>query len=314
MISPTQFVAAPAESFPMQPSLQVPAPAAEDASPVPASPQSAAAAPETFPLTPSQSPRGEKRKEPEATQSMENYSQVNVDSWFLKVWGKNSHNNANVFIVDAQSQDPKNKAPLFEFFKGGDQRSFIPFRVETEALNGPVPSFLSGTPDPHKAESLDLQISLNEDQAVFLERVDEWARKAVQSISKEIFGREYSLLEINGMYTPLLRRDKDNKYPPKLKGKMFLNGPADLLTQFHVISSSGSKSEGSGWKFVEEHLGTNKWRGHEAFAALEFRYLWVFPANRKCGIKAKFSHLQVVDKAKPSARPFFPQLDVVSSA
>jgi hypothetical protein len=310
MLSSTKFVAAPVSTFPMQPPVPPLASLAEAKVA-----EAAAAMPETYTLTPAPSPRGEKRKEPDATPPlMANYSEINVHSWFLKVWGKNSHNNANVFIVDAESRDPKNKAPVFEFFKQTDQRNYIPFRVETETLNGPAPSFLTGKPDPTKTESLDLQISVNEDQAVFLAKVDEWAKTVVQANAKEIFGREYSLSDVDGMYTPLLRRDKDDKFPPKLKGKMFLNGPADLLTQFHIISSSGTMTEGSGWKFVEEHLGPNKWRGHEAYAVLELRYLWVFPANRKCGIKVKFSHLQIADKSKPSARPSFPQLDVVASA
>ena len=230
------------------------------------------------------------------------YADVDLGTWATKVKGKTSYGSPVVLIYDPQSS-----APRLALSSRDQPRNFFPFGVDTEPLSG-APSFLSGQPDPSKtAEGLDLQITLLPEQLAFAERVDQWAQVQALAHSKEWFGQTHSAEEIAAMYTPCVKRDREERYSPKFKAKLLLSGFQPYLTKITFKAADGTCHSGAGWEFVEPLLGPDRWRGSEARAVVEFRRLWV--VGKKFGIVVTYTDLVVVQKQSGEARPDFPELD-----
>jgi len=232
------------------------------------------------------------------------YRDVNLGGWTTKVKGKNNYGSPTILIFGEDG------APRMALFHREEPRCIFPFKLDLEPANGAqVPSFLSGKPDPNKTtEGLDIQITLTPEQAAFLGRVDEWAQQQAVLNSKEWFGRSYTATEIAAMYTPALKKDKEERYPPKLKSKIVLSGVSDYLTKVIYIASDGTRRTGAGWDFVKPLLGSNCWRGNEVRAVVEFRRVWV--VGKKFGLIGNYTDLVVVEKEKGPSDVDFPELDL----
>lgn len=233
------------------------------------------------------------------------YNDVDMGTWTTKVKGKNSFGSPTVLIF---GQDGP---PRMALSRRDEPRGMFPFKLDLEPANGAqVPSFLSGKPDPNKAtEGLDLQITLTQDQIAFLEKVDAWAQQQALSNSKEWFGRAYSEAEIASMYIPCLKRDKEERYPPKLKSKFILSGVPAYLTKVIYMASDNTRKTGAGWDFVKPLLGANCWRGNEVRAVIEFRRVWV--VGKKFGLGGNYTDLVVVEKENGPTDVDFPELDLL---
>ena len=231
------------------------------------------------------------------------YNDVDLGHWTTKVKGKNSFGSPTVLIFGEDGP------PRMALSRRDEPRGMFPFKLDLEPANGAqVPSFLSGKPDPSKmTEGLDMQITLTVDQNAFLERVDAWAQEQALLNSKDWFGRAYTAQEIAAMYSPCLKKDKDERYPPKLKSKIILSGVPAFLTRVIFIAADGTRKTGAGWDFVKPLLGASCWRGNEVRAVIEFRRVWV--VGKKFGLGGNYTDLVVVEKEKGPTDVDFPELD-----
>lgn len=231
------------------------------------------------------------------------YRDVDVSTWITKIKGKNSFGSPTILIFGEQG------APTMALSHRDEPRGIFPFKLDLEPANGAqIPSFLSGRVDPSKmTEGLDFQISLSPQQVAFIERIDHWAQKQALLNSKEWFGRAYSATEIATMYSPVLKRDKDDKYAPKLKAKFVLSGVPDLLTKVTFIKSDKTSRTGAGWDFVKPLLGSNYWRGNEVRAVVETRRVWI--VGKKFGLSVQYKYLVVVEKETKPTDVDFPELE-----
>jgi hypothetical protein len=232
------------------------------------------------------------------------YCDVDMSLWTTRVKGKNSFGSPIVLIFGAEG------APRMALYRKDEPRGFFPFKLDLEPANGGVPpSFLSGKADMSKAsEGLDLQITLSTDQIAFLDRVDAWAQTQAMANSKEWFGRVYSEVDIAAMYTPCLKRDKEDRYPAKLKAKFILSGSIEnFFTKVIYMKADGGKMRGVGWDFVKPLLGSNHWRGNENRAVIEIRSVWI--VGKKFGLRMNYTDLLVMEKAPGSSDVDFPELE-----
>jgi hypothetical protein len=232
------------------------------------------------------------------------YTDVNMSHWTTKVKGKNSFGSPTVIIFGEDGP------PRMALSHRDEPRGIFPFKLDLEPANGAqVPSFLSGKPDPNKTtEGLDMQISLTPNQIAFLEKVDAWAQEQAVANSKEWFGRSYSAAEIAAMYTPCLKKDKEERYPPKFKSKILLSGVPAYLTKVIYMAADNTRRSGAGWDFVKPLLGASCWRGSEVRAVVEFRRVWV--VGKKFGLGSNYTDLIVVEKEKGPTDVDFPELDL----
>lgn len=233
------------------------------------------------------------------------YDQVILSTWTTKVKGKNSFGSPIIMVLGSQGP------PMVQLSLPTETRCQFPFALDLEPVNpAQVPSFLSGKSSDKLTEGLDFQINLTAGQASFLEKVDAWVQEQAVLNSKEWFGRVYSATEIASMYTPCLKKDKEEKYAPKFKGKLVLSGPHDLLTEVHFYRA-GAKGEpevGAGWDFVKERLGGSNWSGNEGRAVVEIRRIWI--VGKKFGVACSFKILRVVEKQRRSIGLSFQETDL----
>ena len=220
------------------------------------------------------------------------YRDVDVNTWKTKVKGKNSFGSPTILIFGHDGM------PWVAMSHRDEPRGSFPFKLDLEPANGAqIPSFISGKTSEKITEGLDMQISLLPAQIAFLESMDAWIQKEAVLNSKEWFGKTYNATEIAAMYSPVLKKDKEERYPAKLKAKINFTGPVELLTAVTYIPAGGGTSHarsGSGWDFVKPFLGTNGWRGNEVRAVVDFRRVWV--VGKKFGISAVYPRLVVVEK------------------
>lgn len=241
---------------------------------------------------------------PKRAKTLSCYRDLDVNTWITKVKGKNKHGSPLIMIF------AEDGAPTFALSHKDEPRCVFPFRLDLEPANGAqIPSFLSGNADPNKmVEGLDLQITLTPEQISFVDKIDTWAKQQGLLNSKEWFNREYNEAEIAAMYSPALKKDKEEKYTPKLKAKFLLSGMEDLLTKVTYIRADKSKVTGAGWGFVKPLLGSDNWRGNEVRAVVDCRRMWV--VGKKFGINIQFKYLVVVEKEKRATDVDFPELDL----
>jgi hypothetical protein len=233
------------------------------------------------------------------------FYETDLSTWVTRVKGKNAHGSPTILIWGAEG------APRLALYHKDEARNIFPFKLDLEPSNGgAIPSFLSGKPDPSKvSEGLDMQISLSDSQLTFLDKMDQWAVGQAVANSKDWFGRSYSEADISGMYTPCVKRDKDDKYPPKLKAKILLSGSIEnFFTKVIFIKNDSSKTSGAGWTFVKPLLGVNQWRGNEVRAVIEIRSIWI--VGKKFGLRITYTDLLIVEKSHGSADVDFPELDL----
>lgn len=231
------------------------------------------------------------------------YSDVDLGTWTTKVKGKNTFGSPTVLIIGEDG------APRMALFRRDEPRGMFPFKLDLEPANGAqMPAFLSGKPTDKTTEGLDLQITLTQDQIDFLGKVDDWAQQQALANSKDWFGKVHTEAEIAAMYTPCLKRDKEDRYPPKFKSKLILAGFPTYFTKVIHIASDNTKKVGAGWDFVKPLLGANAWRGNEVRAVIEFRRVWV--VGKKFGIGGAYTDLVVVEKEKGATDVDFPELDL----
>ncbi len=232
------------------------------------------------------------------------YRDADLSSWTTRFKGKNKHGSANVNVFSPTGP------PKVALFHADDPRCEIPFKVDVEPGEGrPVPSFLSGAPpDPTRSEGLELVITVTEEQAAFLERVDDWALREAEAHSKEWFGKQLTRAELQPLYSTCVRRDPENRYAPKFRSKMTLSGKGDFLTKVVFMHADGRQSKGAGWSFVRPLLldSGDLWRGYGARAVLEVRSVWT--VGRKFGLRTTFSNLLVKEKERGATDVDFPEL------
>lgn len=240
---------------------------------------------------------------PRAMRTLSCYRDVDVNAWTTKIRGKNKHGSPLIMIFGEDG------VPTFALSHKDEPRGVFPFKLDLDPINGAqIPSFLSGKADLNKVtESLDFQITLTPEQANFANKIDAWAKQQGLNNSKEWFNRQFSEADIATMYIPVLKKDKEEKYEPKIKGKFVLSGVKDLQTKVTFIGADKSKVVGAGWDFVKPLLGSDNWRGNEVRAVVDCRRIWV--VGKKFGVIVQFKHLIVVEKKKKVMDVDFPELD-----
>ena len=230
--------------------------------------------------------------------SYPSYAEVRPGNWISKQVGKSSQGAPTVCIYDSTTRS----SPVFCLYeKNSDQCGTIVFPLEPHK-DAVRPSFMTGAEPTRKVESLDLTMTIEEDQLRFVREVDEWCKKQAFENSKEWFGRACSATEIEVMYTSPLKVDESGKYPPHVKAKMNLYGIDKFLTRVVVVQANGVPEEGAGWDFVEPRLGEHKWRAHRARMVLEARRIWV--VNKRFGLTYSITDLAVREKAEMRPNPF----------
>lgn len=235
---------------------------------------------------------------PDALNYPLSYCEADPSNWTAKQVGKTTQGAPTVCIYDSVSRT----SPAFCMYeKNSDQCGTIVFPLEPhkDALR---PCFMTGAEPTRKVEGLDLTYTLEEDQCLLAQKIDQWCKKQALENSKEWFGRACSPTEIEVMYTSPLKIDESGKYPPHIKAKLNLAGIDKYLTRIVLVHANGVPEEGSGWDFVEPRLGEHKWRQHRARIVIEARRIWI--VNKRFGLTYSITDLAVREKAEARPNPF----------
>lgn len=170
-------------------------------------------------------------------------------------------------------------------------------------------------------------ISLSAQQTNFLQSVDAWIQQQALINSREWFGgKVHSVDEIAEMYSPILKKNRDGRFPPKLKAKIVVvvgSAYQQRLTTIDYVKLHHPPIQGSGWDFVKSILGSSDWKGYGVRGVIEPRRIWVSAAGNRFGIDVSFVHLVVIENDPNAPHPpvsaprlefDFPELQTSSSS
>lgn len=227
---------------------------------------------------------------------VQTYAEIDPEKWVAKQVGKSSMGSPTICIYDNATRT----SPIFCLYKD-DECGTLVFPLEPRK-DAEKPAFMTGAEPTKKVESLDLITTLEGDQLAMMRTIDEWAKKQAMDNARDWFGRNCSATEIDVMYSSPIKVDEQGKYAPHLRAKMNLSGIDKFLTHVTFVRSNGVPEEGSGWEFVEQRLGEQKWRQHRSRMVLEARRIWI--VGKKFGLTYSITDLAVREKAERRATPF----------
>jgi hypothetical protein len=227
---------------------------------------------------------------------VQTYAELEPQKWVAKQVGKSAMGSPTICIYDSATKT----APIFCLYKDEECGTLV-FPLEPRK-DAEKPAFMTGAESAKKVESLDLITTLEGDQLAMMRTIDEWVKKQAMDNAKDWFGRNCSPTEIDVMYSSPIKVDEQGKYAPHLRAKMNLSGIDKYLTHVTFVRSNGVPEEGSGWDFVEQRLGEQKWRQHRSRMVLEARRIWI--VGKKFGLTYSITDLAVREKAERRPTPF----------
>jgi hypothetical protein len=231
------------------------------------------------------------------------YIEMTPSQWTTRVKGKNVHGGPIISVIGS------NGPVHFALFTNDEPRGYFPFKMDLECQN--APSFLSGTPSSSSkvTEGLDMSLTLTKLQENFIESIESWIKSEALKNSREWFSKEYSVSEIEAMYSSSLKKDSENRYPTKIRAKVILSGDQKHLTNIAFFNKGGKLLEGAGWEFVKPLLGPDNWQRYEARGILKLVTIWIVGRN-KIGARFNFSDLLVMERESETAFAAFPELEL----
>jgi len=211
--------------------------------------------------------------------SLKTCSTLTPETWTIRQ-AKNAGPNRSLTYWNIWDRDNGNHFSLTE----GSETSKIVFRIGPSTYhNATPPSWYDGN-SPHRPDEpnyFDINFALNDTQVQALNAVDTWAKKMVFDRSKDIFGFTMTEKQIEDMFKPSVK--SGDEYPQRLRTRLVLAGREDLFTPVFVLGKEhpGGHLEGSGWDFVKEHLGEQKWRDRSCRVRLCVNSIQIMTAGSK---------------------------------